>query len=86
MPYNIRKVEDKWKIVNTDRNEVVGTSDSKEDAEASIRARMANEFCDDDVKSFALQYSISYSDAYRMFELNSVGLLDKENCKIDIGK
>ena len=32
-----------WLIVNKDRDEVVGSSRSKEDAEASIRARLAAE-------------------------------------------
>ena len=32
-----------WVIINEDRNEIVGSSKSKEDAEASIRARLASE-------------------------------------------
>jgi len=46
MPYTIRYVEgDKrpYKIVNTDRDEVVGSSLTRENAEASIRARMGAE-------------------------------------------
>jgi hypothetical protein len=32
-----------WVIINADRNEIVGSSHSKEIAEASIRARLAGE-------------------------------------------
>ena len=32
-----------WVIINEDRNEIVGSSISKEEAEASIRARHAGE-------------------------------------------
>ncbi len=32
-----------WVIINADRNEIVGSSHSKETAEASIRARLAGE-------------------------------------------
>jgi len=32
-----------WVIVNADRNEIVGSSQTKETAEASIRARLAGE-------------------------------------------
>ena len=42
MPYKIRYdkgSERPYKIVNTDRNEVVGSSTSRANAEASIRAR-----------------------------------------------
>lgn len=46
MPYKIRKVKGSkrpHKIVNKDRNEVVGSSTSKKNAEASIRARLSGE-------------------------------------------
>jgi hypothetical protein len=45
MPYKVRrgKGERKWKIVNTDTKEVVGSSLTKKEAEASIRARYAHE-------------------------------------------
>ncbi len=45
MPYIIRKDSNsgKYKIVRKTDNKVVGTSDSKEKAEASVRARYANE-------------------------------------------
>jgi hypothetical protein len=32
-----------WVIINKDRNEVVGSSETKETAEASVRARLAGE-------------------------------------------
>lgn len=35
-----------WVIVNTDRNEIVGSSHTKETAEASIRARLSAEHGD----------------------------------------
>lgn len=43
MPYSYRKKGHKWEIVKKDTGEVVGTSDSKKDAMASGRARMAGE-------------------------------------------
>ena len=52
MPYRIEYQEDHknskgesapWVIINEDRNEVVGSSQTKETAEASIRARLAGE-------------------------------------------
>lgn len=52
MPYRIEYREDHknpkgepapWVIINADRNEIVGSSHSKETAEASVRARLASE-------------------------------------------
>ena len=45
MPYKIRKGKGtrKWQIVNQDTKKIVGTSLTKKDAEASIRARYLNE-------------------------------------------
>jgi hypothetical protein len=52
MPYRIEYQPDHknskgesapWLIINADRNEVVGSSLTKESAEASIRARLAGE-------------------------------------------
>jgi hypothetical protein len=45
MPYKIVKRTGKkpWKIINLDRNEVVGSSTTKKKAEASARARLAGE-------------------------------------------
>lgn len=52
MPYRIEYQEDHknskgelapWVIINKDRNEIVGSSHTKETAEASIRARLATE-------------------------------------------
>lgn len=45
MPYKIvkRTGSRPWKIINLDRNEVVGSSVTKKMAEASARARMAGE-------------------------------------------
>jgi hypothetical protein len=52
MPYRIEYQKDyvnskdepaPWVIINLDRNEVVGSSHSKETAEASVRARLAGE-------------------------------------------
>lgn len=43
MPYRIEKRGKKYAIINKDRNEVVGYSDTREKAEASIRARLAGE-------------------------------------------
>jgi hypothetical protein len=53
MPYKIEHKEGHknsrgepapWVVVNKDRNEVVGSSTTKEDAEASVRARLAGEY------------------------------------------
>jgi hypothetical protein len=43
MPYEVRKAGSKYQIVKKDTGKVVGTSDSKAKAEASIRARYAGE-------------------------------------------
>jgi hypothetical protein len=52
MPYRIEYQKDHknskdepapWVIINEDRNEIVGSSQTKETAEASIRARFAGE-------------------------------------------
>ncbi len=52
MPYRIdyqeghknSKGEDAlWVIINADRNEIVGSSRTKENAEAAVRARLAGE-------------------------------------------
>ena len=52
MPYRIEFQKDHknskgeaapWVIINEDRNEIVGSSETKETAEASIRARHAGE-------------------------------------------
>lgn len=43
MPYIVKKQKGKWIIVRKSDNTVVGHSDSKEKAEASVRARMAGE-------------------------------------------
>jgi hypothetical protein len=43
MPYSVRKQGDQWAIVRKDDGKVVGHSDSKAKAEASVRARMASE-------------------------------------------
>lgn len=43
MPYTIQKKGDKYKIIRKDTGAIVGTSNSRADAEASIRARLAGE-------------------------------------------
>lgn len=45
MPYRIQKLggEKPWKIIKKDTGEIVGSSKTKKDAQASIRARYANE-------------------------------------------
>jgi hypothetical protein len=52
MPYRIEFQQDHknskgepapWVIINEDRNEIVGSSQTKETAEASVRARFAGE-------------------------------------------
>jgi len=52
MPYRIENQKDHknakgepapWVIINADRDEVVGSSQTKETAESSIRARLAGE-------------------------------------------
>lgn len=52
MPYRIEYQQDHknskgesapWVIINEDRNEIVGSSQTKETAEASVRARLAAE-------------------------------------------
>lgn len=55
MPYKIKYVKGAkrpWKIVNKDRNEVVGSSTSKASAEASIRARMGAENDQDNLRHY----------------------------------
>jgi hypothetical protein len=41
---NSKKEPAPWVIINEDRNEIVGSSTTKEEAEASIRARLAGEY------------------------------------------
>ena len=43
MPYAVKQQGKKWAIVNKQTGKVVGTSESKKMAEASIRARMRAE-------------------------------------------
>ncbi len=43
MPYTVRKKGNKWEIIRKTDGKVVGRSDSKDMAEASVRARYANE-------------------------------------------
>jgi hypothetical protein len=43
MPYIIKKQGSKWAIISKDTGKVVGTADTKEDAEKSARARLAGE-------------------------------------------
>ena len=52
MPYRIEYQQDHknskgepapWVIINKDRSEIVGSSHSRESAEASVRARLAGE-------------------------------------------
>jgi hypothetical protein len=45
MPYTIRRQggPKPWKIIRKDDGRVVGSSDSREKAEASVRARLAGE-------------------------------------------
>lgn len=43
MPWIVKKQGKKWVIVKKTTGEVVGHSDSKEKAEASVRARYASE-------------------------------------------
>ena len=52
MPYRIDYQKDHkntkgepapWVIINADRNDIVGSSQTKETAEASVRARLAGE-------------------------------------------
>lgn len=43
MPYTVVKRGSKWAIVRKDTGRTVGMSTSKEKAQASVRARMANE-------------------------------------------
>ena len=44
MPYQVEKIgEGQWAIRNKDTGKIVGYSDSKEKAEASVRARLAVE-------------------------------------------
>ena len=55
MPYAIRYVKGSdrpYKIVNKDRNEIVGSSTSKASAEASIRARMGAENDQDNLRHY----------------------------------
>lgn len=42
MPWKTEKRDGKWVIVRSDTGKVVGHSDSKEKAQASVRARYAN--------------------------------------------
>lgn len=43
MPYKIEKRKNKWAIIEISTGKVVGESDTKADAEASARARLAGE-------------------------------------------
>lgn len=46
MPYSVKKIgnsEKPWKIIKKDTGKVVGSSKSKAEAKASIRARYAGE-------------------------------------------
>lgn len=43
MPYIIRKQGNKWAIIEKNTGKVVGTADTKEDAQSSARARLAGE-------------------------------------------
>ena len=43
MPYLVKKQGSKWVIVKKTTGQVVGHSDSKAKAQASVRARYANE-------------------------------------------
>lgn len=45
MPYKVvkRKGDRPWKIVNKNTGEVVGTSKTKKEAQASVRARYSGE-------------------------------------------
>jgi hypothetical protein len=45
MPYKIvkRTGSKPWKIINKDRDQIVGSSTSKAKAQASVRARLAGE-------------------------------------------
>lgn len=43
MPYTVRRDGDRWAIVRKTDGKVVGRSDSKAAAEASVRARMSGE-------------------------------------------
>jgi hypothetical protein len=43
MPWTVRKVGNKFKIIKKTTGEVVGTSDTREKAQASVRARYAAE-------------------------------------------
>jgi len=55
MPYAIRYVKGEkrpWKIINKDRNEVVGSSTNKADAEASVRARTSAENDQDNMRHY----------------------------------
>ena len=42
MPYKVRKKGDKWEVYNPDTGKVYGTHDTKEDAEAQVKALYAN--------------------------------------------
>ena len=55
MPYTIRYekgAKRPYKIVNKDRDEVVGSSTSRADAEASVRARMGAENSSDHLRHY----------------------------------
>ena len=43
MPWTVKKQSDKWAIVKKTTGEVVGHSNSKENAEASVRSRYSSE-------------------------------------------
>ncbi len=43
MPYTIKKVKGKWKIIRKSDGKVVGTSDSLKNAQGSIAHRMDSE-------------------------------------------
>lgn len=43
MPYHVRKAGSKYEIVRKEDGKVVGTSNSRQKAQASVRARMSGE-------------------------------------------
>ena len=43
MPYQVKKQGDKYVIINKETGKVVGHSDTKAKAEASVRARLGGE-------------------------------------------
>ena len=54
MPYKIRKSGDKWEVYNPDTGKVYGIHDTKEEAEAQVKALYAQAPPEDESKKVTI--------------------------------